>query len=88
MKKQKSNKVFLDTSKEYQNINKKAALKSGVREAVKEADRGVKKKAAQKLIAKTIVKGAARVVPGVGAVILAKDIYDVGKFALSKRKKK
>ena len=77
MKKQKSNKVFLDTSKEYQNINKKAALKSGVREAVKEADRGVKKKAAQKLIAKTIVKGAARVVPGVGAVILAKDIYFV-----------
>ena len=88
IKQQKSNKVFLDTSKEYQKINRKAALKSGVREAVKEADRGAKKKAAQKLIAKTILKGAARAVPGVGAVMIAKDIYDVGKFALSKRKKK
>lgn len=88
IKSQRSNKVFTDTSKKYNEINRKAAIKSGTRETVKEAARGAKKKAAQKLIAKTIVKGAARAVPGVGAVILAKDIYDVGKFALSKRKKK
>tara|TARA_S200002703_G_scaffold84908_1_gene73278 strand:+ start:870 stop:1865 length:996 start_codon:yes stop_codon:yes gene_type:complete len=88
IKKQKSNKVVLDTQKEYQKINKKDALKVGTRKARKDAEKLAKKRAAQKVIAKTIAKGAGRLIPGVGAVIVAKDIYDVGKFALSKRKKK
>lgn len=41
-----------------------------------------------KAVARVAAKGAGRLVPGVGAVMLAKDIYDVGKYVKKKRKKK
>lgn len=41
-----------------------------------------------KAVARVAAKGAGRLVPGVGAVMLAKDIYDVSKYVKKKRKKK
>jgi len=51
----------------------------------------LKNKTAQKT-AKTIVKvaakGASRLIPGIGTAMIAKDVYDVGKWAMSQPKKK
>ena len=41
-----------------------------------------------KAVAKVAAKSAGRLVPGVGTALLAKDIYDVGKYVTKKRKKK
>ena len=58
------------------------------KEIAKTIGKATGKKATGKAIVKLAAKGASRLIPGVGTALLIKDVYDVGKWAMSQPKKK
>jgi len=67
-------------------IKKKAKTKA-VAKASSEAAKRIAKKAFVKGAAKVALKGAARFIPGVGQVMMARDLYKGGKYLYNKLKK-
>jgi len=58
-----------------------------VEKGVKEATKKLGGKTAAKVAAKVALKGAARLVPGVGQIMMARDMYKLGKYAYQNRDK-
>ena len=66
----------------------KGDIQQGVIEkGVKEASKKLGGKTAAKVAAKVALKGAARLVPGVGQIMMARDMYKLGKYAYKNRDK-
>ena len=53
-----------------------------------EINKTIAKATKGKAIVKVAAKGASRLIPGIGAAMIAKDVYDVNKWAMSQPKKK
>ena len=58
-----------------------------IEKGVKEASKKLGGKTAAKVAAKVALKGAARLVPGVGQIMMARDMYKLGKYAYQNRDK-
>ncbi len=53
-----------------------------------EINKAIVKATKGKAAVKVVAKGASRLIPGIGTAMIAKDVYDVGKWAMSQPKKK
>jgi hypothetical protein len=90
-RKQQEDEVARTVATDSLNIAKekvKGDIQQGVIEkGVKEASKKLGGKTAAKVAAKVALKGAARLVPGVGQIMMARDMYKLGKYAYQNRDK-